>query len=92
MFQSWICAARECFFTWGILGASIMQLSSHNSFKHRLLRDTTIIVVVTLVVLILSGLVGVAIVMLIRSSGYDYTVSSFGKFMHIKTIDKLVSR
>ena len=63
-----------------------MQLSSHNKFKHRLLRDTTAIVVVTLVILILSGLVGVAIVLLIRSSGYDYAVSSFGKLQFFKII------
>jgi hypothetical protein len=43
-----------------------LQLSSHNAFKHRLLRDTTIIVVVTIVTLLLAGVVGVAIVMLIR--------------------------
>lgn len=75
--NSWICAARECFFTWCILGATLSQLASHNKFGSKLLRDTTIIVVTTLTVLILSGITGVAIVNLIRQSGYEYTVSSF---------------
>ena len=63
--------------------SSFCDLGDHvNPFKHRLLRDTTIIVFITLVILILSGIVGVAIVLLIRSSGYDYVVSSFGEFLH----------
>ena len=28
--ESWVSAARETFFTWGILGATLLQLASHN--------------------------------------------------------------
>ena len=28
--ESWVSAARETFFTWGILGATMLQLASHN--------------------------------------------------------------
>uniref|UniRef100_A0A0K2TZK3 Uncharacterized protein n=1 Tax=Lepeophtheirus salmonis TaxID=72036 RepID=A0A0K2TZK3_LEPSM len=75
--NSWICAARECFLVWSLLGASILQLSSHNKFKHRLARDTTIISIITLIVLVISGLMGVAAVKVIIGSGYDYQVSSY---------------
>lgn len=79
MFQSWICAARECFFTWCILGATMSQLASHNKFKHKLFRDTTIIVIVTFAVLILSGICGITMVNIVSHSGYNYVASSFGK-------------
>ena len=75
--RSWVSAGRECFFTWVFLGAVISQLSSHNRFRHRVIRDTTAVVVVTLVVLVLAGFLGVAIRQSI-SPRYEYTVSSFG--------------
>ncbi len=75
--QSWVCAGRECFFTWAFLGSVLVQLSSHNRFRHRVIRDTTLVVVVTLVVLVLSGLLGVAITHML-SPRYEYSVSSFG--------------
>ena len=77
--DSWICAARECFFTWCILGATMSQLASHNKFKHRLFRDTTIVIIVTFTVLILSGICGITMVNIISHSGYQYVGSSFGK-------------
>lgn len=77
--QSWICAGRECFFTWAFLGSVMTQLASHNKFRHPLIRDTSLVALVTLVVLVLSGLVGVVIVQLVNGSGYEYGVSSFGK-------------
>ena len=75
--DSWICAARECFFTWCILGATMSQLASHNQFKHKLFRDTSIIVFVTFAVLILSGICGIAMVNIISNYGYQYVASSF---------------
>ena len=80
-FQSWVCAARECFFTWMFLGSVMTQLASHNHFRHKLIRDSTLIVIITLAVMILSGLLGVAIVQMINHRGYEYKVSSFGKLM-----------
>ena len=55
------------------------QLASHNKFRHKLIRDSTIIVIVTLAILILSGLLGVAMVQMINHRGYEYKVSAFGK-------------
>lgn len=75
--DSWICAARECFFTWCILGATLSQLASHNKFKHKLFRDTTIVILVTFLVLILSGICGITMVNIISHSGYQYQASSF---------------
>ncbi len=80
LFQGWISASRECFFTWMFLGSVMGQLSSHNKFRHKLVRDTTIMSLVTLVILVLAGLVGVAVVNLVNKSGYTYTVSSFGEY------------
>ena len=42
-------------------------------------RDATILSVITLVVLVLSGMVGLSTVSLIKSYGYIYVPSSFGK-------------
>ncbi len=48
-------------------------------FTHNLVRDTSILSVVTLSVLVLSGLLGVAVQHMVNSSGYKYVPSSFGK-------------
>ena len=57
----------------------MLQMASHNRFKQPLARDTLIVVILTLTILILSGVIGVSTVSLIRSFGYEYTASSFGK-------------
>ena len=78
LLQSWVCAGRECFFTWAFLGPVLVQLASHNRWRHRVIRDTTLVVVVPLAVLVLSGLLGVAITHMLNPR-YQYTVSSFGE-------------
>ena len=55
------------------------QLASHNKFKHKLFRDSTIVVLVTVLVLVLSGISGIAIKNLINHSGYQIVASSFGE-------------
>lgn len=57
-------------------------MASHNRFKQPLARDSLIIVILTLAILILSGIIGVSTVSLINSFGYEYTASSFGKIEH----------
>ncbi len=32
--HSWICAGRECFFTWGFMAVVVLQLASHNRFEN----------------------------------------------------------
>ena len=78
-----MCAARECFFTWGLLGATMLQMASHNKFKQPLVRDSLMIVVITLGILILSGIIGVSTVSLIKSFGYEYSASSFVMYIMI---------
>ena len=60
----------------------MLQMASHNRFKQPLARDSLIIVILTLAILILSGIIGVSTVSLINSFGYEYTASSFGKSEH----------
>ena len=69
----------------------MIQMASHNRFKQPLARDALIIVILTLTILILSGVIGVSTVSLIRSFGYEYTASSFGKFSNLE-IDLLQYR
>lgn len=90
--QSWICAARECFFTWCFLGGVMIQLGSHNKFRHQLIRDTTLIVIVTLGVLMLAGSLGVALGHIISHSGYKYGVSSFETYHTYGFLKKMPSR
>ena len=45
--QSWVCAARECFFTWAYFGGTLLQLAAHNKFRHNLKRDTAIAIMVS---------------------------------------------
>merc|ERR1719433_371630 len=95
--KSWVCAAKECFFTWSFFGGSLLQLAAHNRLKHNVRRDTTIIVIITLLFLTISGIVGVAIHKLLETSGqYNYIPSSFEtyeswQFLHNLEYDKMNS-
>ncbi|XP_063242544.1 sodium-dependent transporter bedraggled [Bacillus rossius redtenbacheri] len=75
--KSWVAATTEAFLTWGLLGASLMQISSHNRNKHLLNRDTSLVVVLTLTVLLLSAFLANTCVQLLKAGGYVYTPSSF---------------
>ncbi len=55
------------------------QLSSHNKFSHNLFRDCSLVGILTLVVMVFSGILGVALVHVINQAGYHYAVSSFGE-------------
>ncbi|GLG97785.1 Sodium-dependent nutrient amino acid transporter 1 [Gryllus bimaculatus] len=41
--KCWVAATTEAFFTWGLLGAAMMQISSHNRHKHLLQRDVSLV-------------------------------------------------
>ncbi|XP_046403337.1 sodium-dependent transporter bedraggled [Ischnura elegans] len=87
--KSWLAAATEAFFTWGLLGASAMQIASHNAGigvdpgckkKSKLHRDTIVVVCLTLTILILSAFLGNTCVRLLHvRGGYHYMPSSFEK-------------
>jgi hypothetical protein len=76
-----VAAAVEVFFTWGLLGATAMQITSHNRHKHLLNRDTSLVVVLTLAVLLLTAFLANTCVTILQSHGYIYIPSSFGKFI-----------
>lgn len=65
--------------TWGMCGAIVMQITSHNRYGHSLRRDMTVVIGLTLFVLMLSGFLASACLQIINSRGpYEYIMSSFG--------------
>lgn len=76
--KSWISAATEVMLTWNLLGAAVMQVTSHNRSNKRLWRDIATITLLTLVVLILVAFLGNMCHQLILLKGYSYVPSSFG--------------
>ncbi|KAM7343250.1 sodium-dependent transporter bedraggled isoform 2-T3 [Cochliomyia hominivorax] len=78
--KSWAAAAQEVFLTWGILGASVLAMSSR---KHRLSQkltlrnDAILVVLVTFIGLCLSALIGVCIIQVINEKGYVYVPGSY---------------
>jgi len=83
MFQCWVAAAVEVFLTWGLLGAAVMQITSHNQHKHLLNRDTSLVVVVTIAVLLLTAFLANTCITILHSHGFVYVPSSFGKLCSI---------
>ncbi|XP_029672620.1 uncharacterized protein LOC115241154 isoform X1 [Formica exsecta] len=75
--KSWVAASNEVFLTWGLLGAAAMQIAAHNKHKHLLQRDTTLVVILTFVVLLLGAFLANTCVQILRLHGYIYTTSSF---------------
>lgn len=72
-------ASQEVFLTWGLLGASAMQLASHNKNKDLLRRYSSLIAVITFTVLILGALLANTCVQILKAEGYHYQTNSFGK-------------
>ncbi|XP_066156505.1 sodium-dependent transporter bedraggled isoform X2 [Euwallacea fornicatus] len=75
--RSWLAAAQETFLTWGLLGAATMQIASHNKHKHLLQRDSSLIAVMTISVLLLVAFLANTCVQILKSYGYSYYPSSF---------------
>nr|CAD7409175.1 unnamed protein product [Timema cristinae] len=76
--KCWVAATTEAFLTWGLLGAALMQISSHNKNKHLLNRDASLVIVLTLSVLMLAAFLANTCVQLLKTGGYTYMPSSFG--------------
>lgn len=57
-----------------------LQIAAHNKHKHLLQRDTSLVVVLTLVVLLLAAFLANTCVQILRHYGYTYTTSSFGAY------------
>ncbi|KYB29348.1 sodium-dependent transporter bedraggled isoform X1 [Tribolium castaneum] len=75
--KSWLAAAQETFLTWGILGAAVMQIASHNKHKHLLQRDSSLVAVITFTILILMGFLANRCVEILRTFSYNYLPDSF---------------
>lgn len=83
----WVIAAREVFMTWGMCGAIVMQITSHNRYGHSLRRDITVVIGLTLFVLMLSGFLASACLQIINSRGpYEYLMSSFGMRYYVRRV------
>jgi len=67
-----------------------MQIASHNKHKHLLQRDSSLIAVITISVLLLVAFLANTCIQILKSYGYSYYPSSFGKFAdEVFTFDKL---
>ncbi|XP_050296620.1 sodium-dependent transporter bedraggled isoform X2 [Anthonomus grandis grandis] len=75
--RSWLAAAQETFLTWGLLGATTMQITAQNKFKNLLRRDSTLVAALTFFMLITMSLVANTCTHILKSSGYSYYPSSF---------------
>ena len=80
LFQSWIAAFTEVFLTWGVFGATAMQITSHNKQKHFLYRDSALVVIITVSVLLMSAFVANMCSQLLEYNNFVYLPSSFGRF------------
>ncbi|XP_037082429.1 sodium- and chloride-dependent neutral and basic amino acid transporter B(0+)-like, partial [Pollicipes pollicipes] len=72
----WVVAARETFMIWGLHGAALMAVASHNKFGHSLRRDTSLVALVTLVILFLAALFGYACLHALRVGDIGYIIGS----------------
>ncbi|XP_037820576.1 uncharacterized protein LOC119609715 isoform X2 [Lucilia sericata] len=78
--KSWAAAAQEAFLTWGLLGTSIIAISSrtHKKCSKLTLRsDAILVVLVTLIGLCLSALVGLCSIQIVNEFGYIYVPGSY---------------
>nr|CAD7408041.1 unnamed protein product [Timema poppensis] len=89
--KCWVAATTEAFLTWGLLGAALMQISSHNKNKHLLNRDASLVIVLTLSVLMLAAFLANTCVQLLKTGGYTYMPSSFVHPTEIRTSISLSS-
>lgn len=80
VFQSWVAAFTEVFLTWGVFGASAMQITSHNRQKHYLYRDSALVIFITISVLLLAAFIANMCSQLLEYNNFLYLPSSFGKY------------
>ncbi|XP_028157137.1 sodium- and chloride-dependent glycine transporter 1-like [Ostrinia furnacalis] len=79
--NSWAAAAQEIFLTWGLLGACIMQLTSHKNAKNKtssmLQKESACIVAFTFAVLLLGAFLANTCVQILKNYGYVYIPGSY---------------
>ncbi|KAH8297263.1 hypothetical protein KR044_008884 [Drosophila immigrans] len=78
--NTWTAATQETFLTWGLLGASVIAITSRthaNACKTTLRRDAILMVLLTLLGLGLVALLALCCVQILRQHGYIYVPGSF---------------
>ncbi|XP_050674581.1 sodium-dependent transporter bedraggled isoform X2 [Leptidea sinapis] len=79
--NSWAAAVQETFLTWGLLGACVMQLTSHKDPKHRrtamLQKESACIVAFTFAVLLLGSFLANTCMQILKNYGYVYIPGSY---------------
>ncbi|XP_063534705.1 sodium-dependent transporter bedraggled [Cydia strobilella] len=79
--HSWTAAAQETFLTWGLLGACVMQLTSHKNAKTKsskvLQKESACIVAFTFAVLLLASFLANTCVQILKNYGYSYIPGSY---------------
>ncbi|KAH8384799.1 hypothetical protein KR093_008648 [Drosophila rubida] len=78
--NSWTAATQETFLTWGLLGASVIAITSRthaNASKTTLRRDAIVMVLLTLLGLSLVALLAICCAQILRQHGYIYVPGSF---------------
>ncbi|XP_023171190.2 uncharacterized protein LOC111599698 isoform X2 [Drosophila hydei] len=78
--NSWTAATQETFLTWGLLGASVIAITSRthaNASKLTLRRDAILVVLLTLLGLSLVALLALCCEQILRQHGYVYVPGSF---------------
>ncbi|XP_013115224.2 sodium-dependent transporter bedraggled isoform X1 [Stomoxys calcitrans] len=80
--KTWTVASQETFLTWGLLGASVIAITSRshkNNLQTTLRRDAILVVLSTLIGLCLSALMGLCCIQILNQSGYVYVPGSYEK-------------
>lgn len=55
-----------------------MQLSSHNKHKHLLQRDSSLVIILTITILMLTAFLANTCIEILHFYGYNYMPNSFG--------------
>ncbi|XP_017839286.1 uncharacterized protein LOC108597311 isoform X2 [Drosophila busckii] len=78
--NTWTAAAQETFLTWGLLGASVIAITSRThatAGKTTLRRDAILIVLLTMLALAAVALLAICCAQILRHHGYIYVPGSF---------------
>uniref|UniRef100_A0A1A9UWA6 Transporter n=1 Tax=Glossina austeni TaxID=7395 RepID=A0A1A9UWA6_GLOAU len=78
--KTWGVAAQETFLTWGLLGSSVIAITSRtcsNATKVTLRRDAILVVFLTFLGLSLAALVGLSCIQLLNQNAYVYIPGSY---------------
>lgn len=81
--KTWTAAAQETFLTWGLLGSSVISMTSRNNGKedsiYTLRIEACLVVLLTLFGLGLSGVFGFCCIQILENNDYIYFPGSYGE-------------